>query len=81
MFFLVDNQRGILSYQIRHLHCRAQGARTHNICWHLPFRMDSFVHGHFFYFRLSIDWCVQSNTNLDAVIKYVAYYNVLYSGQ
>ena len=45
MFFIIDNQLGILSYQIRQLPCHARGARAHNLCSHLPFRMDSFVHG------------------------------------
>ena len=34
----------------RQLPCRARGARAHNICSHLPFRMDSFVHGNLFSF-------------------------------
>jgi len=41
MFFIIDNQRGKLSYQIRQLPCRARGARAHNLFSHLPFRMDS----------------------------------------
>ena len=48
MFFIIDNQRGILSYQIRQLSCRVRGARAHNIFSHLSFRMDSFVHGNGF---------------------------------
>ena len=37
----------------------------------------------FFSFRLSIDWCVRykNNQTLDALIKYVALYNILYSDQ
>ena len=31
MFFILDNQRGILTYQIRQLHCRVRGARAHNL--------------------------------------------------
>ena len=42
MFFIKDNQQGILSYQIRLLPCRARGAEAHNLFSHLPFRMDSF---------------------------------------
>ena len=64
--------------------CRARGPRAHNLFPRLPFRMDSFVHGNvFFSFRLSIDWCVQykNNQTLDALIKYVALYNILYSDQ
>ena len=48
LFFIMDNQQGIFSYQIRQLPCRARGARAHNLFLHLPFHMDSFVHGHFF---------------------------------
>ena len=44
MFFMIDNQRGILFYQSRQLPCRARGARAYNLCSHLPFRVDSFVH-------------------------------------
>ena len=69
-----DNQQGILSYQIRQLHCRALGARALNLCSHLPFRMDSFVHGNVSFFPL-IDRLVstiQSNQTVDAFIKYVA---------
>ena len=45
VFLLMDNQRGILSYQIRQLPCHARGARAHNLFSHLPFHMDSFVCG------------------------------------
>ena len=45
MFFIVDNQRGILSYQIRQLPSSARGARAHNLFSHLPFRMDIIVQG------------------------------------
>ena len=41
IFFITDNQRGILSCQIRQLHCRARGARIHKLCSHLSFHMDS----------------------------------------
>ena len=43
MFFIIDNQRGILSYQILPLHCRVRTAWEHNLCSHLLFCMDSFV--------------------------------------
>jgi len=60
MFSIIDNHRGIRAYQIRQLSCRARGARAHNLCLHIPFRMDSYVHGNLFFpFRYSIDWCVQ----------------------
>ena len=74
MVFIIDIQRGILSYQIRQLHCRALGARALNLYSHLPFRMDSFVHGNVSFFPL-IDRFVstiQSNQTLDALIEYVA---------
>ena len=45
MFFIIDNQLGIPSYQIRELPCRARGARAHNLCSYLPFCMFCFVHG------------------------------------
>jgi len=45
MFFIIDNRRGTLSYQIRQLPCRARGARAHYLYSRLPFRMDSFVRG------------------------------------
>ena len=45
MFFIIENQREILSYQIRQLPCSARGARAHKLFSHLPFRMDSVVHG------------------------------------
>ena len=83
MFFIIDNRRGLLSYQIRQLHCRARGARGHNLFSHLPFRMDNFVHGNDFFFPL-IDRLVcriQSSHTVDASIKYVAYYCIVYSGQ
>ena len=51
MSFIKDNQRGIISYQIRQLPCRARGARAHNLFSPLPFRMDNFVHGNVFRFR------------------------------
>jgi len=51
MFFIIDNQQGILSYQIRQLPCPARGARAHNLFLHLPFRMDSFVHENVFSFH------------------------------
>ena len=72
MFYIIDNQRGILS-------CRTRAVRAHNLFSHLPFRMDSFVHGNVFFFPL-IDRLVcriQSNQTLDASIKYVAYYHIL----
>ena len=58
MFFKIDNQRGILSYQIRKLPCCARGTRAHYLFMHLLFRMDSFIHGNVFSFRQSKDWCV-----------------------
>ena len=82
MFLLIDNQRGIISYQIRQLHCHTRGARAHNLCSHLPFRMDSFVHGNNFIFPLidRLVCTIQDNQMLVALIKYVAYYHILYSG-
>ena len=61
MFFIIDNWRGTLSYQIRQLPCRARGARAHNLFSHLPFRMDIIVQGNVLSFPKSIDWCVQYN--------------------
>ena len=73
LFFIMDNQQGIFSYQIRQLPCRARGARAHNLFLHLPFRMDSFVHGHFFFLLIDrLVRTIQSNQTLDALIKYVA---------
>ena len=45
--------------------------------------MDSFVHGNGFFFALidRLMCTIQSNQMLDALIKYVAQYPVLYSGQ
>ena len=57
MFFIIDYQRGILSYQIIQLPCRARGARAHNLFSHIPFRIGSFVHETFLF--LSVNWCVQ----------------------
>ena len=48
---IIDNQRGIFFYQIRQLPCLARGARAHNLCSRLPFRMDSFVHGNVVFSR------------------------------
>ena len=83
MFFIIDNQRGILSYQIRQLPNGARRARAHNLFSHLPFHMDSCVHGNVFLFRLfdRLVCTIQSYQTLDALIKYVAYYHILYSGQ
>ena len=55
MVLIIDNQRGIHFYQIRQLPCSTRGARAHNLVVHLPFRMDSFVHGHVFFFIPLID--------------------------
>ena len=77
MFFILGNQRGILSYKIRQLPCRPRGARAQHLVSHPPFRLDSFVHGNVFFFFPLIDRLVctiQSNQTLDALIKYVAYY-------
>ena len=73
-FIVIDNQREILSYQSRQLPCRARGARAHNHCLHLPFCMDSFVHGNVFFFTfIDISVCtIQSNQTVDALITYVA---------
>ena len=51
MFFLRDNQQGILSYQSQQLPCRAREAQAHYLFSHLPFRMDSFVHGNVLSYR------------------------------
>jgi len=48
MFFIIDYRRGLLTYQTRQLPYRARGDRTHKPCPHIPFRMDSFVHGNVF---------------------------------
>jgi len=74
MFFIVDNQRGILSYQIRQLPSSARGARAHNLFSHLPFRMDSFVYGNVFFFPLidRLVCTIQNNQTLDVLIRYVA---------
>ena len=72
MFFIIDNQLGILSYQIRQLPCHARGARAHNLFSLLPFRMNNFVDVNGISFRYSIDWwlvcTIQNNHNLDALI-------------
>ena len=83
VFLIMDNQRGIHSYQIRQLPCHARGARAHNLCSHLPFHMDSFVYGNVFFFPLieKLVCTIQSDQTLDALIKYVAEYHILYSGQ
>ena len=72
--YIIDNQRGILSYKIRQLPCHARGARTHNPFSQLPFRMDSFVHGNVNFFPLfdRLVCTLQSNQRLDALIKYVS---------
>jgi len=73
MLYIIDYQRGILSYQIRQLPCRARGAPAHNLFLNLPFHIDSFVNGNVFSFRLSTGWCVQYKvTKLDALIKCVS---------
>ena len=80
--FIIDNQRGILSYQIRQLPCRARGARAHNLVSYIPFRMDSLIHGNvgFFCFSLidRLVCTIQSNETLDALIKCVAYNIIFY---
>ena len=53
-FFITDNQRIILSYQTRQLPCRARGARVHNLCSHLPFRIDSLYMDMLFSFHIDI---------------------------
>jgi len=50
---MIDNQQGILSCQIRHLHCGTRGARAHNLFSQPPFRMDSFVHGNVYIFPVN----------------------------
>ena len=74
MFFLVENQRGILSYQIRQLHCRARVAQAHKLFSHPPFGMDGFVYGNVFFFPLidRLTSTIHSNQTLDASIKYFA---------
>ena len=83
MFFIKDNQQGIHSYQIQQLPGCARGARALNPFSHIPFRVDSFVHGNVFIFPLIDKFVctIQSNQTLDALIKYVAKYHILYSGQ
>jgi len=73
MFFLIDNQRGILSYQLRQLHCRARGARAHRLLYHLTLRMESFIHGNVVFFFTLIDrfMCRVNNESLSALDKYV----------
>ena len=68
MYFIIDNQQGILSYEIRQLPCRARGARAHKLFSHQTFRMDSFVHGNDFFFPLidRLVCTIQSNQTLDA---------------
>ena len=75
MFFMIDNQRGILSNQIRQLPCRAREApthityfRTYSAAWTVLY-METF-----FYFPLiDVLLCtIQSNPTLDALIEYVA---------
>ena len=67
--FIIDNQRGILSYQIRQLPCRAQGVRAHNLVSYVPFRMDSLIHGFFFLFvNRKIGVYNTNNQTLDALI-------------
>ena len=44
--------------------------------------MDSFVHEHVFFLSVNrLVRIIQRNKTLDALIKYVAYYHILYSGQ
>ena len=45
VFFIIDNQQDILSYQIQQLPGRVRGSRAHNLGSHQPFCMDCFVHG------------------------------------
>ena len=73
MFFIRDNRRRILSYQIRQLPCHARGARAHNLFSLLQFRMVSFVHEHGAFFPLidKLMSTIESNQTLDALTKYV----------
>jgi len=47
MFFTIDNQRGLRSYQIRQLPYRTRRAQVQRLFSYLPFRMGSFVQGRF----------------------------------
>ena len=61
--FIIDTERGIFSYQIRQLPCRARGARGQFCKWK-----------RFYLFPLSdgLVCTIQSNQTLDALIKFVA---------
>jgi len=74
MFFIIDNQRGILFYHIWQLPCRARVAQSHNLFSHPPFRMEGFEHVNVFFFPLidRFTSTIHSNQTLDASIKYVA---------
>ena len=76
MSFIKDNQRGIISYQIRQLPCRTRGARSHNPAWTVLY-IETF----FFFMLIGRLVCtIQSNQTLDALNKYVAFH-ILSSGQ
>ena len=69
MFFIIDNQRVILSYQIRQLPCRARGVRAHK-----PIFAPTIPHGqfcrrkHFFFPLIDRLVCtIQSSQILDAI--------------
>ena len=74
MFFIIDNQRGILSYQIRQLPCRARGARAHNLfCTYRSACAVLYMETIFFFPLIDRLVCkIQNNQTLDALIKYVA---------
>ena len=74
MFFIIDNQRGILTYQIRQLPCRARGARAYNLfCTYRSAWAVLYMENIFFFPLIDRLVCtIQNNQTLDALINYVA---------
>ena len=74
MIFIKDNQQGILSYEKpEHI----TYFRTYRSTWSVLFRETGF-----FFPLIDIFVCtIQSDQTLDALVKYVAKYHILYSGQ
>ena len=80
--FIQDNPRRIISYQKRQLPCRARETRANSYFrTYRSTRMVLYIK-HVLFLLIDRSVCIiQNNQTSDVLIKYIANYHILYSGQ
>ena len=80
MFFIIDNQRGILTKNDNYHAVHEEPEHITNVCTNRSAWTVVYLESFLFPLIDRLVCTIQSNQTSDALIKYVAQYHILYSG-